>query len=306
MASKITNNAWGVLNVDITATDTSLALVAGGTARFPTLSTGDFAWGTLSNQANQLEIVKITAISGDTVQVVRGQDNTTARAYAAGDRIDLRITAALLNGKIDAAEAVKAFATTESPTLNNASLTGVTTSVTPPADANDTRVATTAYVVSRGLASALPGQAGNAGKFISTDGTTASWTQVYPPLAGNAGKILSNDGTNPVWVSSGSTDVQQSLTDGTTINWNLASGKAAVVTLGGDRTVAAPAGMSVGTCIMVVKQDATGNRKLSWNSVFKWPGATPPVLSTAAGAVDVLSFYCDGTFLYGGYLRGVG
>jgi hypothetical protein len=41
-------------------------------------------------------------------------------------------------------------------------------------------VATTAFVASAALATALPGQAGNAGKFTTTDGTNASWR--YPVL----------------------------------------------------------------------------------------------------------------------------
>jgi hypothetical protein len=43
-----------------------------------------------------------------------------------------------------------------------------------------TDVATTAFVASAALATALPGQAGNAGKFTTTDGTNASWR--YPVL----------------------------------------------------------------------------------------------------------------------------
>lgn len=41
-------------------------------------------------------------------------------------------------------------------------------------------VATTAFVAATALSSALPGQAGNAGKYVTTDGTSASWS--YPVL----------------------------------------------------------------------------------------------------------------------------
>lgn len=37
-------------------------------------------------------------------------------------------------------------------------------------------VATTAFVAATALSSALPGQSGNAGKFVTTDGTSASWS----------------------------------------------------------------------------------------------------------------------------------
>lgn len=46
---------------------------------------------------------------------------------------------------------------------------------------------------------ALPGQTGQAGKFVTTDGTNASWSQVYPTQTGQAGKYLTTDGTNTSW-----------------------------------------------------------------------------------------------------------
>lgn len=91
----------------------------------------------------------------------------------------------------------------------------------------------------------------------------------------------------------------QTLTDGATINWNTDSGSFATVTLAGNRTVAAPTNLKVGTYVLVVKQDATGSRTLTWNSVFKWSGGTAPTLSTSANAVDIITFVCDGTNLYG-------
>lgn len=53
------------------------------------------------------------------------------------------------------------------------------------------------------------------------------------------------------------------------------------------------------TCILFVEQDNVGSRLLTYDSHFKWSGGTPPVLSTAAGAVDILSFVADDNYLYG-------
>jgi hypothetical protein len=97
----------------------------------------------------------------------------------------------------------------------------------------------------------------------------------------------------------------QTLTDGVTINWNTASGQVATVTLGGNRTMAAPTNLKVGTYILHVYQDATGSRLITWNSVFKWVGGVAPTLTTTASAHDVLSFVSDGTNLYGSYLPDV-
>ena len=47
----------------------------------------------------------------------------------------------------------------------------------------------------------LPSQTGNAGKFLTTDGTDASWAAVdaLPSQTGNAGKFLTTNGTDASW-----------------------------------------------------------------------------------------------------------
>ena len=49
----------------------------------------------------------------------------------------------------------------------------------------------------------LPAQAGNTGKYLTTDGTDISWADVdaLPAQAGNTGKYLTTDGTDISWVS---------------------------------------------------------------------------------------------------------
>jgi hypothetical protein len=44
-----------------------------------------------------------------------------------------------------------------------------------------TLAASTAFVTGTAFSAALPGQTGNAGKFVTTDGTTASWANVPTP-----------------------------------------------------------------------------------------------------------------------------
>lgn len=97
----------------------------------------------------------------------------------------------------------------------------------------------------------------------------------------------------------------QILTDGATINWDVSQGSVATVTLGGNRAMAAPTNLKVGSYILHVVQDGSGNRTLTWNSVFKWPAGVAPVLTTTANRRDLFSFVCDGTNLYGSYLPDV-
>jgi hypothetical protein len=99
--------------------------------------------------------------------------------------------------------------------------------------------------------------------------------------------------------------LSQTLTDAVTITWNTSLGQVATITLGGNRTMAAPTNLKVGTYILHVIQDGSGSRTITWNSIFKWPAGVAPVLTTTAGRRDLFSFVCDGTNLYGSYLPDV-
>lgn len=93
MGVKIKNNAFGILLISINTSATSITLQTGQGANFPSLSAGDYFYATLIDTSNNLEIVKVTARTGDVLTIVRAQEGTTARSYAVGDRIELRLTA---------------------------------------------------------------------------------------------------------------------------------------------------------------------------------------------------------------------
>lgn len=88
------------------------------------------------------------------------------------------------------------------------------------------------------------------------------------------------------------------LTDASSITLDLSTGYNFQVTLGGNRSFAAPTNLKDGQSgIVVVIQDATGSRTLTYNTSFKFPGGTVPTLSTAANAVDRFSYVVRGTRL---------
>ena len=91
----VTNNAYSTLASGITDSDLSLTVASGHGARFPTISGGNHFYATLIDTSNNIEIVQVTARSTDTFTIVRAQDNTSAQAYSADDRIELRPTAAM-------------------------------------------------------------------------------------------------------------------------------------------------------------------------------------------------------------------
>ena len=81
------------------------------------------------------------------------------------------------------------------------------------------------------------------------------------------------------------------LTDAASITSDFAVGNNFLVTLGGNRTLAAPSNAVAGQsgCIYVI-QDGTGSRTLGYNTVWQFVCATVPVLSTGANDVDMLVY----------------
>ncbi len=98
------------------------------------------------------------------------------------------------------------------------------------------------------------------------------------------------------------------LTDTPVIVWDMGVSNRATLTLAGaNRTlqILNPiAGMSY---LVELIQDATGGRSIAvWPPGTKWLAGTPPALSAAPNAVDVLTFYYNGVNFYGRIGNGFG
>ena len=90
------------------------------------------------------------------------------------------------------------------------------------------------------------------------------------------------------------------LTDAANISWDASVNQVASVTLAGNRTLDNPTNLKNGaTYILTIKQDATGSRTLAYGTAYKFPGSTAPTLTTAANAVDIITFVSDGTNMNG-------
>lgn len=95
-----TNNAQSQLAGDITSIATTAALLSGAGALFPNPGANQYFLLTFVDAATGLqnEIVKVTAMAGDTITtMVRGQEGTAAQAWAAGDVAALFATAGTLH-----------------------------------------------------------------------------------------------------------------------------------------------------------------------------------------------------------------
>ena len=176
LASGISNSATSMT----VATGTGSALLGG-----VTLAAGNvdqFCVAIDPDTINE-EIVFITAVSSDTFTIVRGQSGTSAISHSGGATVKHVLVSDDLN-----------FYTTGVATANAAVPKSTVTTK------GDILVATGSATVSRlplgtngfylkadssqatGLVwtavDALPSQSGNAGKYLTTDGSTASWASV--------------------------------------------------------------------------------------------------------------------------------
>lgn len=102
MAKRLfTDNAVSLLASGISASATSLTVLPGHGAMFPTPAANEFFCVTLEDQAAiNREIVHVTQRTGDVFTIQRGQEGTTARAWSAttgsDTLVDHRVTAQTL------------------------------------------------------------------------------------------------------------------------------------------------------------------------------------------------------------------
>jgi hypothetical protein len=177
---------------NISQTFTGTTLVSGtfnATGTFATLGSSNSATtvgvGTGTTASGQIKTVSIgtNGASGSTTNITLGSatagSTTTTNFYSNGTLV---------------AQAAGGVFTAASP-----SFTGVPTAPTASTGTATTQLATTAFVAAAAFNVALPGQSGNAGKFVTTDGTNASWAEVYPSQTGNSGKFLTTNGTATSW-----------------------------------------------------------------------------------------------------------
>jgi hypothetical protein len=84
----------------------------------------------------------------------------------------------------------------------------------------------------------------------------------------------------------------------TAITLDLANGTVQIITLTGNATITMPTATAGKSFIIMLKQDATGSRSVTWSTV-KYPSGTAPTITATASRMDILSFFADGTNWYG-------
>jgi hypothetical protein len=160
--------------------------------------------------------------------------------------------------------------------------------------------------------------AGSGAEFFAAD--TLTW---YTAAAGSGGSgtvtsVVAGSGltggtittTGTIALATTGLEIDQSQsaitadTDGATITFNLALTNWHTVTVGGNRTLAVSGGVTGQQFTLVLVQDGTGSRTVTWFSGIKWAGGSAPTLTTTANKADIFTFKQTGTGAYYGMIAG--
>jgi hypothetical protein len=98
--------------------------------------------------------------------------------------------------------------------------------------------------------------------------------------------------------TNGYTEEVNTANTSTAYTISLAAGSFQVLTLTGNATITMPTATAGKSFILLLKQDGTGSRTITWSTV-KWPAGTAPTITSTASKQDIFSFFADGTNWYG-------
>jgi hypothetical protein len=139
------------------------------------------------------------------------------------------------------------------------------------------------------------------GTGVATFLATPSSTNLISAITDETGSGSLVFGTSPTLTNPTVTNYVETpftANSSTAITIALTNGTVQIITLTGNATITMPTATSGKSFIMLLKQDATGSRTVTWSTV-KWPGGTNPTITATASRQDIYSFFADGTNWYG-------
>ena len=94
----------------------------------------------------------------------------------------------------------------------------------------------------------------------------------------------------------GAYNAEATLTDASTIAWDVSTSPVAKVTLGANRTLGAGTNAQTGQFVsLLIIQDGTGSRTVTFNAAYEFTEDTAPTLTTTAAKGDLFVFRYNGS-----------
>jgi hypothetical protein len=117
----------------------------------------------------------------------------------------------------------------------------------------------------------------------------------------NSGGTVVELGNNPtsLTVNGDYTEKVNTANTGTAYTIALTAGTIQILTLTGNCTFTFPTATAGKSFIILLKQDGTGGRTVTWPASVKWPGGGSPLITSTASKLDKYVFTADGTNWYG-------
>ena len=137
-------------------------------------------------------------------------------------------------------------------------------------------------------------------KFLSSSGDTVIQQMtdtkdiIFKQFDGTS-VLAINDGAYAEFLGAGIVP-EATLTDASTVTWNGLTQSVCKVTLGGNRTIGLASGGVSGAFISIlIIQDGSGSRTVTWNAAYEFTGDTAPTLTTTADKGDLFVFRYNGS-----------
>jgi hypothetical protein len=112
-------------------------------------------------------------------------------------------------------------------------------------------------------------------------------------------QTLTNKTVEAGTFTNGYTEEVATANTSTAYTIDLAGGSVQILTLTGNCTFTFPTATAGQSFILLLKQDGTGGRTVTWPASVEWPGATAPTITSTASKMDKLVFTAADSNWYG-------
>ena len=245
------------------------------------------------NGSDFVKVSTSTAGSGDVVGPASSTDNAFARFDSTTGKLLQNSTGATLND-------------TGAPSFTGSvSVAGTSSSGAAVVLAEDTDNGTNTITLSAASNIAtsfelkLPNADGTTGQAIVTDGSGNLSFSSTGDVTLTGTQTLTNKTIEAGTFTNGYTEETVTANTSTAYTIDLANGSVQILTLTGNCTFTFPTATAGRSFILLLKQDGTGARTVTWPADVEWPGGTAPTITSTASKLDKYVFTADGTNWYG-------